>query len=146
MSTGILSLYHGETKVGEGRIKTQPGGYMIAGEGLAVGRDVGDAHPPSGPVTPVRFEGPGDLPGDAGTVAPRLGCQVREATYQHLRELDHAVDCDVLVCGDDKEARAQVITLVEAAGMRGFHAGSIANAAAAEALTSLLIFINKQYS
>jgi predicted dinucleotide-binding enzyme len=58
----------------------------------------------------------------------------------------HALDCDVLVCGDDKEARAAVITLVEAAGMRGFHAGSIANAAAAEALTSVLIFINKQYS
>jgi predicted dinucleotide-binding enzyme len=35
--------------------------------------------------------------------------------------------------------------LVEAAGLRGFHAGSIANAAAVEAMTSLLIFINKQY-
>jgi arylsulfatase len=42
VATGILSLYHGESKVGEGRIKTQPGGFMIAGEGLAVGRDVGD--------------------------------------------------------------------------------------------------------
>jgi predicted dinucleotide-binding enzyme len=39
-----------------------------------------------------------------------------------------------------------VIQLIEAAGMRGFHAGSFANAAAAEALTSVLIFINKQYS
>ena len=33
VATGILSLYHGDVKVGEGRIKTQPGGYMIAGEG-----------------------------------------------------------------------------------------------------------------
>ena len=56
--TGILTLYYGDKKVGEGRIKTQPGGYMIAGEGLAVGRDVGD------PVTqdyvgeaPFRFTG-----------------------------------------------------------------------------------------
>ena len=39
-----------------------------------------------------------------------------------------------------------MITLVEAAGLRGFHAGMIANAAAAEALTSVLITINKQYS
>ena len=46
-------LYHGETKVGEGRIKTQPGGYMIAGEGLAVGRDVGD---------PVTQDYPGERP------------------------------------------------------------------------------------
>ena len=32
--TGILSLYHGDQKVGEGRIKTQPGAFAIAGEGL----------------------------------------------------------------------------------------------------------------
>lgn len=39
MATGILSLYHGDHKVGEGRIKTQPAGFTIAGEGLCVGRD-----------------------------------------------------------------------------------------------------------
>jgi arylsulfatase len=53
VATGILSLYHGDQKVGEGRIKTQPGGYMIAGEGLAVGRDVGD---------PVTTDYPGERP------------------------------------------------------------------------------------
>ena len=53
--------------------------------------------------------------------------------------------CDVLVCGDDRDARQQVIALVEAAGARGLHGGSIANAAAAEALTSVLIFLNKEY-
>ncbi len=58
---------------------------------------------------------------------------------------DEAPDCDVLVCGNSREAREAVITLVEAAGMRGFHAGMINNAAAAEALTSVLIVINKQY-
>ena len=63
----------------------------------------------------------------------------------HLQE-GRGVDCDVLVCGNKKDARAQVITLIEAAGMRGFHAGMINNAAAAEALTSVLIVINKQYS
>ena len=62
----------------------------------------------------------------------------------HLQD-GKGMDCDVLVCGDNKEARAKVIELVEAAGLRGFHAGSIANAAAVEAMTSLLIFINKQY-
>ena len=53
VSEGVLSLYHGEKKVGEGRIKTQPGSYMIAGEGLAVGRDVGD---------PVTQDYPGERP------------------------------------------------------------------------------------
>ena len=41
VSTGMLSLYHGDTKVGEGRIRTQPGKFMLAGEGLCIGRDSG---------------------------------------------------------------------------------------------------------
>ena len=51
----------------------------------------------------------------------------------------------MLVCGNDKEAREAVIELAVAAGMRGIDAGPIANAAAAEALTSILIGINKRY-
>jgi arylsulfatase A-like enzyme len=43
VATGILSLYHGDRKVGEGRIKTQPGYFSLAGEGLCVGRDSGEA-------------------------------------------------------------------------------------------------------
>lgn len=62
----------------------------------------------------------------------------------HLQE-GAGIECDVLVAGDDKDAREAVIKLVEAAGMRGFHAGPLANAAAAEALTSILIQINRQY-
>lgn len=62
----------------------------------------------------------------------------------HLRD-DHPVDCDVLVCGDRLAAREQVIELVEAAGMKGWHAGPLANSVAAEALTSVLIGINKRY-
>lgn len=58
---------------------------------------------------------------------------------------DMDVGCDVLVFGDDKEARAKVVALVNAIGLRGLHAGSLANSAAAEAMTSLLIFINKTY-
>ena len=42
VATGTLSLYHGDTKVGEERIKTQPGKFMLAGEGLCVGRDSGE--------------------------------------------------------------------------------------------------------
>jgi len=38
-----------------------------------------------------------------------------------------------------------VVELVEACGMRGFHVGPIDNAAVAEALTSVLIFMNKRY-
>jgi arylsulfatase A-like enzyme len=43
VATGMLSLYYGDKKVGEGRIKTQPGFFSLAGEGLCVGRDSGEA-------------------------------------------------------------------------------------------------------
>ncbi|HEX2264825.1 MAG TPA: hypothetical protein VHH14_00930, partial [Solirubrobacterales bacterium] len=56
-----------------------------------------------------------------------------------------AVDCDVLVCGDDKAAKDVVIELAGAAGARGVDGGALANSAAAEALTSVLIGINRRY-
>jgi NADPH-dependent F420 reductase len=55
------------------------------------------------------------------------------------------LDCDILVAGDKLAARETVIGLVEDAGMRGFHAGPLANSAAAEALTSVIIQINRRY-
>ena len=58
---------------------------------------------------------------------------------------DEDVDCDVLVFGDDKTARGKVIELAQLAGLRGLHGGALANSAAAEALTSVLIFMNKTY-
>jgi NADPH-dependent F420 reductase len=60
-----------------------------------------------------------------------------------LQNLEAEIECEVLVCGNDKDARATVVSLAEAAGMTAWHAGAIDNSAAAEALTSLLIFINK---
>ena len=63
---------------------------------------------------------------------------------QHLRE-DHAIACDVLVTGNKRAARDTVISLVEAVGLKGWHAGPLANAAAAEALTSVLISINRHH-
>lgn len=58
---------------------------------------------------------------------------------------DDPIDCDVLVCGDDVAARERAIALIQAIGMRAWHAGPLANSAAAEALTSVLIQINKHY-
>ena len=89
--------------------------------------------------------------GSAGAAAQLLlgeGVQVVSAfqnvAAHHLQE-GHGLDCDVLVSGNSKEARETVIELVRAVGMRGFHAGPIANAAAAEALTSVIININRAH-
>lgn len=63
----------------------------------------------------------------------------------HLNDIDHAIDCDVLVCGNDPDAREVVVRLAGDAGMKAWHAGVIANSAIAEALTSALIFMNARY-
>jgi NADPH-dependent F420 reductase len=90
--------------------------------------------------------------GSAVEIAQKeLGPEVRvvsafqNVSAHHLMDLDHAVACDVLVTGDDKDAREIVVGLVSALGMRGLHAGSLANSAAAEALTSVLVFMNRHY-
>jgi len=94
------------------------------------------------------------LPAEGSVVASiqkRLGANVRvvsafqNVSAHHLKDLDHAIDCDVLVCGDNADARSLVIDLVKDLGLRGVHGGPICNSAAAEALTSILISINMAY-
>ncbi len=63
----------------------------------------------------------------------------------HLLDSDHKIDCDVLVFGDDVEARKAVIELCPGMGLRGLSGGSLITSAAAEALTSILIYMNKTY-
>ena len=58
---------------------------------------------------------------------------------------DDEVDCEVLVTGTSKEARAEALQLVEAAGLTGWDAGPIENSVVVEGLTSVLININKRY-
>lgn len=58
---------------------------------------------------------------------------------------DTDIDCDILVFGDKLKDREAVVELADAAGLRGVHAGPLANSVAAEALTSILIGINKRY-
>jgi NADPH-dependent F420 reductase len=62
-----------------------------------------------------------------------------------LKDPKNFVDCDVLVCGDDEEAKQDAMRLVEAADLRAIDAGPLANAVAVEALTPVLLYINKKY-
>ena len=86
----------------------------------------------------------------AVTAQKRLGPTARLTSAFHnvaahkLKD-DVAIDCDVLVFGDDAKDRETVIGLAEAIGLRGLNAGPLANSAAAEALTSVLIGINRTY-
>jgi NADPH-dependent F420 reductase len=65
-------------------------------------------------------------------------------SYEHLLHGDN-VSCDVLVTGTSKEARTQILELVSAAGLTGWDAGVLENSVVVEGMTSLLIYINKQY-
>jgi 8-hydroxy-5-deazaflavin:NADPH oxidoreductase len=63
----------------------------------------------------------------------------------HLKELDHRIESDVLVCSDDSAAADLVVELAREIGLGAFNAGVLANSAAAEAVTSILIAINRRY-
>jgi NADPH-dependent F420 reductase len=75
----------------------------------------------------------------------RVVSAFQNVSAHHLNNLEQKIHCDVLVCGDDIGARDQTIELVNAAGMRGIHGGPLVNSLVAEALTSVLIGINKRY-
>ncbi len=60
----------------------------------------------------------------------------------HLKDLTWEPDCDVLVAGDNKEARQSAMALARAAGFFAVDAGPLANAAVAEGLTAMLIGVN----
>ncbi len=110
-----------------------------------------DATVPLVPPKVMRVQLP---PGGSAAKAAqtRLGNDVRVVSaFQniaaaHLRREDlKAVACDVLVCGNDPEARQVVIELAQDIGLTAWHAGTIDNSVVPEALTSILIFLNKKY-
>lgn len=72
----------------------------------------------------------------------RLVAAFQNISATHLKDLNHAVDCDILVTGDDTAAKETAIELALAAGMRGIDAGPLANSAVSEGLTAVLIGVN----
>ena len=89
-----------------------------------------------------------------GSVAKKtqelLGKEVRvvsafqNVAASHL-DGDDALAGEILVFGNNKDARETIIGLIQEIGMKGWHAGSIDNSVVAESMTSVLIFMNKFY-
>jgi 8-hydroxy-5-deazaflavin:NADPH oxidoreductase len=75
----------------------------------------------------------------------RVVAAFQNVSAHRLLKLGSDVDCDVLVCGDDADARQTVINLATKMGLHAIDAGPICNSAAVEALTSILIWINRKY-
>lgn len=72
----------------------------------------------------------------------RVVAAFQNISAAHLRDLEHELACDVLVCGDDSGDKAAVMQLCADAGLRGVNAGALQNASAVEGLTAVLYAIN----
>ncbi len=59
-----------------------------------------------------------------------------------LNQLDHAINCDVLVCGNDLAAKEKVIELIRQLEVEAYNAGPAVNARCIEAITPILIRLN----
>lgn len=75
----------------------------------------------------------------------RVVSAFQNISAHHLKDLDHSIDCDVLVCADDKATGDQVVAMAKEIGLGAWNAGVLANSVVSEALTSVLIALNQRY-
>ncbi len=104
------------------------------------------------PIDPERPRRLRSVPGGSATeeaqalLGPgtRVVAAFQNISYTHLAKRE-AIPCDVLVCGDDRGARQEVIALAGLLGLRALDAGPARNARIVEGLTVLLIDLNHRY-
>jgi NADPH-dependent F420 reductase len=102
------------------------------------------------PDRPAQVELP---PGGSSSLEAQeqLGPEVRvvaafqNVSAEYLSDPDREIDCDVLVCGDDAEAKVSAMQMVQAAGLTAYDAGPLKNSVVTEGITSILLGINKRY-
>lgn len=75
----------------------------------------------------------------------RVVSAFQNISAHHLVHLDEDIDCDVLVCADDADAGELVVGLAREIGLGAFYGGVLANSVVSEALTSVLIALNRRY-
>jgi len=121
-------------------LKEQLSGKVVISMANAItrwGRDMIPLLPPTGSV--------------AVAVARALPGSRVVAAFHHLpagpwSDLEHPLDADVMVCGDDRDANNEVIELINRLpGLRGIDTGSLSSALAIEALTPALLEVNRRY-
>jgi 8-hydroxy-5-deazaflavin:NADPH oxidoreductase len=79
--------------------------------------------------------------------AVRVVGALQNVSEHALRDVERPIDCDVLVTGDDAEAKVRVIALVQDLDpqIRAFDAGPLINSIVAESLTPIIIGLSKQF-
>lgn len=108
-------------------------------------------------VNPMKFDelGPKAVPVEAGSAAEecqqllpdaRVVSAFNAVPARRLTDIAGPVDCDVLVCGDDEDAKQEVLRLAERLpGVFGVDCGPLRNSQYIEHLTPLLLSINRRY-
>jgi len=106
-------------------------------------------------VVPLTFGGPRLFtPPPAGSAAEEVQALLPEsrvvAAFHHiaaheLAEAEHPIECDLLMCGADADAKAVVIELGRSMGLRSIDVGPLTNAGPVEGITALLATINRRY-
>ena len=75
----------------------------------------------------------------------RVVSAFQNISAHHLAHLEAEIECDVLVCADDPAAADEVVGLAQEIGLKAWNAGPLCNSVVAEALTSVLIALNRKY-
>lgn len=76
-----------------------------------------------------------------GDEIPVIGA-LHNVSATTLNQLDHSINCDILVCGNDLAAREEVIALIEKLDVKAYNAGPAQSARCIEAITPILIRLN----
>ncbi len=107
-------------------------------------------------VAPLAFEGGAasaiDVPeGSAAELmqqrlpSSRVTSGFQSLSAKELLNPDKALEGDIIVCGDDAQAKADTIGLAHAiAHLRGIDGGPLANSRTLEGLTALLLYVNRK--
>lgn len=80
-----------------------------------------------------------------------LGAEARVvAAFHHiaaheLAATEHDIECDLLLCGGDAEAKKIVTELGQSMGLRAVDVGALTNAGTLEGITAVLATINRRY-
>jgi 8-hydroxy-5-deazaflavin:NADPH oxidoreductase len=98
-------------------------------------------------VVPLTFGG-GRLftPPPAGSSAEEAQALLPEArVVAAFHHIEQAIECDLLLCGGDGEAKQVVVDLATSMGLRSVDVGPLTNAGPLEGITAVLATINRRY-
>lgn len=75
----------------------------------------------------------------------RVVAGLHSLAAQELAQLDHTLQADALICGDDADAKKVAGGLIESLGVRCLDAGPLSMASVLEGLTALMVRLNRRY-